>query len=160
MIDSVRTRIRKALIYQFEKIRTENGFRSSVGEIHDEGVSIEQIHNFPALVITFGTEETLNFQTQNQTWAKLQKELPVYVDCFLHDKNNISLSRDKILQDIEKIIGNYISLPGPDGVCTCSQAEVVRSIPWGLRSNKPNGGISVQIRVRYNQLRTDPTEKC
>jgi hypothetical protein len=98
--------------------------------------------------------------TQQQTWVKQTKELQIYVDAFLNEHNSIGRARDRVLQDVERVIGVHHGLEHEDGNCTVSQCEVVNSTPWGLRINKPNGGISIELLARYNQLRTDPTVRA
>jgi hypothetical protein len=157
MSDSVLTKIRKALIYQLGTITTANGYITNVLHAYDEKMSIENMKEFPSLVVVLDKDRQNS--ADQQSFNVIQKNAFFKVICILHDVNDMVSARENILQDIEKLLGTNYMLPSSTGTCTATLATVVDAIPFGIKETKPNGGIEISVQVQYRQLRTDPTRR-
>lgn len=157
--ESVRNRIRDALIYQLKQITINNGYRNNIVEVHDVLPSMEKLRNFPAVVVVLGDENIVNYDVQSSTFKTMQKDLQIFLHIFLQEHNDVGQAQDRIIADIEKMIGIHFGLEGEDGQCTTFLSQIVSSRPFGLTVNKPNCGVTINLRARYQQLRKDPTVK-
>jgi len=158
--ESVRNRIRDALIYQLKQISVNNGYKNDIVEVHDVLPSMEKLRNFPSIVVILGDEQIVNYDVQSSTFKTIQKDLQIFLHCFLQEHNDVGSVQDRIIADIEKMIGIHFGLEGEDGQCTTFLTQIVSSRPFGLTVNKPNCGVTITLRARYKQLRKDPTVKA
>lgn len=156
---SARTRIREALAYQLKSIRKNAGYANDIVDVRFIAPSMEDIKIYPTVVALMGDERTLDAQTASSTFNRIQKELSVVLLVFINERTDTSLAQDKVIQDIERLIGEHHGLEHPDGDCTCFLAQVSRTRPFGMAPNKPSVGVSVTLTIRYQQSRTDPTQK-
>lgn len=154
---SCRTRIRQALLYLLKQISIDNGYKTNVSEVHDEALNFNNIKRFPAIVLTFATENILEYGVNNQTFVKQFHELRAFLDCFVYERETPSFAREELIHDLEKLIGVNHGLPGEDGKCTCYFAQPVSIIPFGMKSNLPYVGFSMELLIKYAQKRDDPT---
>ena len=157
--DSARTRIRKALIHQLKSIRTSAGYNYDIVEVRDITPSLQDLKIYPSIVVVMGDERTLDSTSRGSTFDRVQKGLTVLIHAFLSDGMSQTSAQDRIIQDVERMIGEHHGLEHEDGQCTCSLAQVVQSRPFGLSVNKPNCGVTITLSIRYQQLRLDPTQK-
>jgi len=156
---SARRRIREALVHQLRTIKKSGGYNYDVVDVHEVTPSMEQMKNFPSIVLVMGDEVTLSFDTNGATFRRVQKDLQVLLHCFLNT-NDPADAQDAMIQDIERLIGEHFGLEHPDGQCTCFLAQIVRSRPFGLKVNKPSCGVTITLSIRYQQLREDPTVRA
>jgi hypothetical protein len=158
MADSVLTQIRKALMYQLGQIKTTNGYLNTILHVYDEKTSIEQMKEFPSIVVAL--KEDVTNEAEQQTFNVLTKHALFNVYAFIEDVNDLPLTRETVIQDIESRLGNYNSLPPSSaGGCTALLTSVIKSVPFGTERSKPNGGVEMQLDIKYRQLRNDPTRK-
>lgn len=155
MAKSIVTQIREALKLNLQNITTTNGYILNIGDVHYEGISVEEMRNFPCVVIYILKDKRIELNIDTAI-----KEMDVLLSCFIHSNSDISTAREQILQSVEKLIGTYYMLP-PNGVsgCTVLEANVIESVPFGTNKTKPNGGIDIFLKIRYKQNISDPTSK-
>lgn len=155
-MDSVRTKIRKAIFQGLSSISTTGGYAISILDSYDTERSIEQMINLPAVNVTFGRESYLNATGGATAMGYLVKQLPVSLDVFVSDINNVSESEHRCLSAIERYFLNNRCLPLDSehtlvGTLTVSTSEV-----RGIESVEPRGYISVNLDIVYHQNILDP----
>jgi hypothetical protein len=88
--------------------------------------------------------------------GRLFKECLINLDFYLKDANNLDYQRSKILREVEKYLLNNYMLPDENGVPTCNVTLVNGNTPWGIESTKVYGGMTIEIKVLYEQNLFDP----
>ena len=153
MSDTIKAKIRKSLAYNLGTVTKANGYFNNIVEINSEPRSEEQIKNYPAVNIFWGTEKTMEAR-HSSGW--LHKETVAILDFHLENNNDIDTSRNKIVADVEKLLFNNHSLKDSTGNSTCNQVFFVKNDPWGMESNKIYGGITIELKILYQQNLFDP----
>jgi hypothetical protein len=145
---SAKTRLRKALVYNFKKIKKANGYNNDIGDVWEDFVDATRINNWPAVVIIPGSEKVLNTDMSDDL---LHKELLVSGIAYLREASDSHLAREEFLADIETMIGNQYTLQDEAGDETCLVSWFSGQTPFGKVDNKPMIGFRFGITVRYRQ---------
>jgi len=157
---SARSRIREALVYNIKRIKKAAGYNNDISEIFTNRPSLDQMKLFPSVYISLENEKIELFERQTSTFKTIQKNMRVVLFIMLYDAVDMAVAQDKIIQDVEGVIGNHFGLPHPDGECTCFTSQVTDIVPFGDKATKPKGGVIITLNVRYQQLRQDPTQRA
>lgn len=156
MADSVLTKVRKALMYQLSTIKTSNDYLNTIINVYDENISPENMKQFPSCSVVL-LEDVQN-KLDQQMSIRIEKHAIFSVTVVLDGKNDMATAKERMYQDIEKVIGNNYMLPSSEGECTCTLATIGMAIPFGLNSNNLCG-LHIKVDVKYSQLRSDPTRR-
>lgn len=150
--DSAKTRLRKALVYNFSKITQAEGYKNDIGDIYTSYVDRGRIANWPAVAIVPGVERVLN---EDMSDDLLHKELDISGMVYLRESEDADLAREEMLADIETMIGLNFTLQDESGDETCLVCWMTGSEPFGMVANEPQIGFVFGIRIRYRQIIND-----
>ncbi len=153
MRESIRTNIRRAIIYGLSQITKRNGYNCTMNNIYDKEHSPEQ-GDIPFVNVSFGVE---SYDVNGHTTGYLTKSLPVKFEIYVEDVNNIKEKEAKILADIEEYFMNNDNLPNESNV-----SQLVGDLMFsgnemiGIDVDKPFGKIVVNVDLIYLQNVIDP----
>ena len=150
--ESAKTRLRKALAYNFAKITQAEGYTNDIGDIFTSYVDRGRISNWPGVVLIPGVERVLN---EDMSDDLLHKELDISGMAYLREAEDPDLAREEILADIETMIGRNFTLQDEAGDESCLVCWMTGSEPFGMVANEPQIGIAFGIKIRYRQLIND-----
>jgi hypothetical protein len=163
--DSAVTRMRKALVWNFEQVKVTNGYRNTLGTVLTEVVDPSQatVYTFPLLALVRGDTEIENEDQSEQLWHKRIRYLAMV---FLREEADPTLARETLLQDLEQALGagwdaeGGWMLRGEDGQPTCRIASLDGDKPFGMFMNRPQVGFAFRFSVRLAQDILDPSVAC
>lgn len=150
---SVRTNLTDSFLSLISTIQIENGYQSNMGDILTETHAITQFKNFPACNVEFGQEayENASNPTLDQS-RKLYKKLPIFLDVYFQAYESPEIVRERIIWDIRRLLMNNYSLNG-----YCHEVMFSDTLPFGVTSNEPLFGFSIQITVFYQTDLLNPS---
>jgi hypothetical protein len=141
-------------------ITKENGYNYTITRAYDPPMSIEQISEFPAVNVAMGKETCENANDLGLTGNRgvLHMSLPVNLECFIHESNNVELAQYNMERDIKKYFGTNYTIPY-NGNPTAFALKYGGGLPFGIRENVVSGicGVDIILTVIYRQLVNDPT---
>jgi hypothetical protein len=155
--DSVRTRIRKAIVSGLKSITASNGYNVTVGDVNANVQSREAAINYPRVNISFPREEYRSASGQHSLgW--LPKKL--FVD-LTWDVQHIDSLRDeeaRALADTERYFLNNRHIPDSDSNATVyGDTMFMGNDRQGLEGNSPAGQVITHLQITYLQAQLDPT---
>lgn len=150
--ESAKTRLRKALVYNFSKITEEEGYRNNIGDIYTAYVDRGRIANWPAVCIIPGVERVLN---EDMSEDLLHKEIDISGMAYIRETDDPDLAREELLADIETMIGRNFTLQDEAGDESCLVCWMTGCEPFGMVANEPQIGFVFGIKIRYRQLIND-----
>lgn len=150
---SARTILRERLLESLSSITTAHGCKNDIGDIKSEAIAIDQFKNFPGINIEWGTEKYLNAEDPilNQD-RKLHKQLSVFLDVFLKGYSDPYIAREDLIWDIKKVI-----MADYDLNSSCHSIFFVDTLDFGVESNKPIIGFSMELVIIYNTYMFNPS---
>jgi hypothetical protein len=118
--------------------------------------TVEQMREFPFINIYFDEEICENTNRGNclQTGGNRQlwhNQVVLVLDCWITGDDSETI-KDDILGDILAVFGNNYTINGTVFECAYSG-----SVPFGVDSNRPSGGITVKIKLWYDIYQTNPS---
>lgn len=152
MSDSVKRKIRLALVSGLKTITKANNYGITIKEVHATPGSFENIRNFPSVNFNWGNE---TYQQGTHASGRLFKECFINLDFFFQDVNNLDKQRNLMIKAVEKYLLTNYFLPYA-GVPTCNVTLLNSNKPWGIESTKIYGGITLELKVLYEQNLFDP----
>ena len=145
--------LRSSLKFNLEKIKTSDGFNSSLGDYFDDPPqNLNQIQNFPAIVTVFKEEKAV--AESNDTVSCV---LPISLYVHVMEGSSPSLLISQIKADIQYIIGNYWQLPNENGVACCDLIQYVGALPFARINSLPQCGVLIKLQAEYRYLLHDPS---
>lgn len=150
--ESAKTRLRKALAYNFSKITQAEGYKNDIGDIYTSYVDRGRVANWPAVVLVPGVERVIN---EDMSDDLLHKELDISGMVYLKETEDPDLAREEMLADIETMIGINFTLQDEAGDESCLVCWITGSEPFGMVANEPQIGFAFGIKIRYRQLIND-----
>lgn len=152
--DSVRSHIRESIVYGLKNnIKIDRGYRTDVKEVYNESPTLEEIKEFPAIDVITGDDAYENIEGGGHSSRVLIKRLTVLISCYLHSNVDMKLAQDRMIADLEDYFMTYPYAPdaiNPD-VHWARECMFRSARPFGLETNKPNGGVDVEIVFFYGQ---------
>lgn len=148
--DSVRTKIREALVLNLQKITTANGYNTDIGEVLAEPRSFADMINWPVVNVYWGRE------TYSHIMGYFYKDASAYLDVFVKDVNAIYTTRQELLADIEKLLLTNYYLPDASNDATCIDCHVTGDTIWGFEDTPDYSGFTVELKIRYKQNILNP----
>jgi len=146
---SVRTNLRTAIKAKLLTIKTSNGYNSTVAQVYDPPQDIERMVDFPSINIYWDKEDRIDREIQgNNQLYNLRMVAQLY--CILHDTNDLPLAQDKLLADIQRMVGNNHYVPDANGNATAFNVVYLGATPYGPAEGTPNGGIIVEVEIFYS----------
>jgi hypothetical protein len=161
-IISVKDNILDAAEYGLGQITVANGYNNTVREIHDPPIEANAMKEFPAFNVFEGEDlcENALGNLHEQTGGnqcKLFNSLILELDGYLNVVETPRKARNKLLADVQKYFGLHWNIPDINGTASAFNCMYLSSVPFGVEVNKPLVGITIRLRVWYDQKLTDPT---
>lgn len=125
--------------------------------INDPMVAPENMKEFPSINLSLGKEECLNSRAGSQQGSNrqlLKNQCDVIFDCFLLDENQ-SDAQDNILADLQALFGENYSINSK-----VFNTMYKDSIPFGMKTNQPNCGITIIFTIWYRILSNNPNSQA
>jgi hypothetical protein len=157
MGDYAVTNLRNALVTQIGTITTANNYKTNVRNVFDPPTDPERAQQFPIVNFNMTDEEDTNdyYQGNDELY-----DLITFVDLeFYFNTDNLPLAQDKAIGDVMKWCGTNYYVPNSDGNATAFMCKYQRSSRWGYKpqnGSKPNGGVTVTLRVHYRVNSSNP----
>ena len=153
---SVRQRLRESIIYNLKQITIANGYTSTVKRVYDPPVSMENMRDYPSINIHWGREDRepdIHLQGNN---SLVNCRFFLTIDAFLYTRNDPAQEQDKIIADVQKMIGDNFYLVDELGNRTAFNALYSGSSVWGTDTTKPNCGASIELEIWYTYVLNNP----
>lgn len=162
MAKTVRTKIREAIIYNLNEIKKSNDYENNVGDVFSEARPLDDMRNFPAIMVNFGPHKCLNAEDGTTTQGFiLDYECTVTLTIFIKNAQNTEEHRESIVGDIQKLFMNSVanrSIPDKDGNATAREMMFIDDESFGFEGTKGVvQGHKLNFWVRYAQVLGDPT---
>ena len=153
---SARESIREAPIFNMKKIQTSSDFLLNIGDVNEDLFSAEEMINFPSVNVGEEQEEHANAFQENFNDLRERRQLPMTIDWFLEDVNDIETKREKALADTESVIMNNFNFPNSAGKTTALESMFTFNEPFGIEGTVPRGGIRIGLTIFYRTDVGDP----
>lgn len=165
MAEHAQNMVIAAWIWNLQQINGTGNYNHTLRRVYDPPVMYEDISEFPAVNLSYGTEEIKNRHEGSHTQQGANKwiyecEFPVIMDFFLKVANKSEMRRDilRMKYDVQFRFGqgtNY-AVPDSNGIGTCLDCICMESTPFYIDSNKPNCGIQIVYNVIYRHESENP----
>lgn len=158
MADSVKEKIFIELEKMLLSMKETAGYKSDIKKVYTEVTMPGQFTEFPCIVIDQGPEK----QVATASKGLIEKVMIVFLDCYVHDSNNLSKSIRTIERDIETLFYGdiYGESRGYSINGSAFETKIVGSEPFGTVAEVPNGGVTIELHIWYHQKINDPTQKA
>ena len=159
---SVKDNIADAIQYGLLQITKANGYANDIVRVYDPPVDIGAMQEFPCFNYFEGMDDCTNVsspgshQQTGGNQAKLFNEFVVELDGYVNVVGSARKTRNSLLADVEKYIGNHWNLPDSNGVPSAFNCMYLSSAPFGEQVNSPQTGMTIRLKVWYDQKLTDP----
>ena len=163
-IISVKDNIINSAQYGLTTITIANGYNNTILHAYSPPVEIAMMNENPCVNIYEGTDSCSNanpngpHEQTGGNQAKLFNDFDLILECYLNVKDNVRMSRNSLLADIQKYFGLHWNIPDQNGVASAFSCMYHSSEPFGQDANVPLTGFVCRIKVWYSQLLTDPTK--
>ena len=161
-IISVKDAIADAIQFGLLQITTANGYNNTVVKVYDPPIGIGEMQQFPCFNYFEGADDCTNVSQPNvhqQTGgnqAKLFNGFIAELDGYLNKATTPRKARNTLLADVQKYIGLHWNLPDANGNPTAFNCMYAGSVPFGEQANLPQTGMTIRLRIWYDQKLTDP----
>jgi len=152
---SVRERLRQALIWNIQQIKTTDGYNTTIRKVYDPPKAMEQMLEYPSVNVLWGREDRLNDHIMGNNQL-LDLSLTARLDIFLSEQENPHNEIDKVLSDIQRRFGMNWYITGANGERTAFNCVYKSADPFGTDLTKPNCGVSIEVEIWYSIQLTNP----
>ncbi len=171
----IRTQIRQAILFSLRNrmkvggaaIRysdagnTEeypDGFYNTMRAAYDPPRTYEQFDSYPCCNVFINSEfnETAAISQGEENQALNPLNFDLTIECFLNDSNDPAGAQDKVLADLQTLLGINYYIPDENGVSVAFNCLYLRSNTFGTNRTVPNIGIEVIFKVWYRIQLTNP----
>ena len=158
-----KTRIREAIKYGLGTIIAgtpigDYTFQSTIREVCDPPKHPQGFRECIAVNLLFGKDQSAesSVMKQGDNQGLLHESFIVTLDCYMNENDDPALAQDKLLADLQAYFGKYSYIPDAYGNATAFNCIFQDAIPFGLKIQNPNCGITVTFRVWYRIYRSNP----
>jgi hypothetical protein len=159
---SVKDDILDALEWGLKQITEASGYQSTTKNVYDPPIDVGAMQEFPCFNVFEGPDDcsNVNSNVHEQTGGnqcKLFNSFIVEMDGYINDKNTPRKTRNKLLADVQKYFGLHWNIPSSSGTATAFACMYAGSTPFGEDVNVPQSGVTIRLKIWYDQKLTDPT---
>jgi hypothetical protein len=160
-IISIKDNIADAIQFGLLQITQAAGCANTVKKVYDPPVDIGTMKEFPCFNYFEGPDDCTNVsmpgvhQQTGGNQAKLFNSFIIELDGYLNTKENPRKARNSLLADVQNYIGNHWNLPDSNGVPSAFNCMYLSSVPFGEQVNSPQFGMTIRLKVWYDQKLTD-----
>ncbi len=114
---------------------------------------MEEIREYPAIDVITGDDLYENIQSGGHSSRVLIKQMTVLLSCYLNTNVDMKLAQDRMIADLEDyFMANPYAVDAVNPNVHWARECMFKSArPFGLETNKPNGGVDVEIVFFYGQ---------
>jgi hypothetical protein len=153
--ETVRSKIRKAIKYQLSTITKANGFYNDIRKVYDPPKVFNNIKVFPAVNLYWLGEER-NDEHYHGNNSLLDLELTCNMVVYLNEREDPNTAADTLLADIQRKFGTQYYILNEAGERTVFNCIYQSMEPFGIDTNSPDYGISLDLKIFYRIRLTDP----
>jgi len=154
--DSIRTLIRKGIVYGMSRITQANGYSLTLGDQNILKTSSGQFINYPAINVVFGRETYLSSEGRHAI-GYLPKRLMVDFEVTVKSIDDIRTDEMKAIRDIEYYFLQNMHLPDETGTGYCiGHIRFFDNRIVGSESDYPYGKVIVPMEITYLQSQLSP----
>jgi hypothetical protein len=161
-IISVKDNIADAVQFGLQQITVANGYANTIANVYDPPKDIGAMSEFPCFNYYEGPDDCSNASnpgSHEQTGGnqcKLFNSFIIELDGYVNDMNTPRKARNSLLADVQKYFGLHWNIPDITGIPSAFSSLYIGSVPFGETINAPQLGVSIRIKVWYDQKLTDP----
>lgn len=153
--DTVRTKIRAAVVHSLQQITTANGYRTTIRGVYDPPKAWDAIPEYPSVNVLWDAERQQAQEVAGND-PLLDIEWMLHLDVLLEEMNDPVRAVDNVLADIQQRFGKQYYITGSDGARTAFNCIYDACSMWGTESARPNFGATVDVKVWYRIKLADP----